>query len=110
MAENVVIKDTCDKIHKAVDEKFERDTERLNEHSGRIRTIEDAIVRLTIMTEKYEKGDDGTEKKKDSFWNTKTGQAIPICITIVVLVIIAALVGTNLIEGWQQVKDYIPKG
>ncbi len=97
----VVIKDTCEKIHKAVDEKFDRDTERLNEHTGRIKTVEEAVVKLTTIVDKY-------DQKSNSFWDTKTGQAIPMCATVIVIVIIAALVGTNLIEGLQQIKDYIP--
>ena len=103
MGESIVIKDTCEKIHKSVDEKFERDFERLNEHTLRIKTVEEAIVKLTADVDKY-------KQKSTSFWNTKSGQAIPICTTIILIIVVAALVGTNLIEGWQQVKDYVPKG
>ena len=46
-----VSKETCEKEHKRVDENMSRAERRLNEHSGEIHDIKEAVLKLTIMVE-----------------------------------------------------------
>jgi len=43
--------ETCKAIHKGVDESMNRTEQRLNNHSDRIDSVEDAVLKLTIMVD-----------------------------------------------------------
>ena len=77
------LKVVCDERHKTIDEKFGRDDKRLNDHSMRIGTVEDAIIKLTAMVEDI--------KKKDVF-----DKILIVCVLIMVLVVAAMVLGPEI--------------
>ncbi|MCR4436147.1 MAG: hypothetical protein QHH06_10240 [Clostridiales bacterium] len=84
MSENeVTLKAVCEEKHKAIDEKFERDERRLNDHSDRIGTVEDAVIKLTAMVEEI--------KKKDFF-----DKLLILCVFIMVIVVAAMVLGPEI--------------
>ena len=87
-----------------------------SEHSGcmaRINNLEKAVengsfASIPILLNRIIDKLDGTEQAqpaKNDFWNTKSGQLIFICITIIACVGILCLAGQQAL----QVLDYIPK-
>jgi beta-galactosidase GanA len=50
-----VSKETCDKEHKRVDENMSRTETRLNVHSDRITSVEEALIKLTTMVDQIGK-------------------------------------------------------
>jgi len=84
MSENeVTLRAVCEEKHKAIDEKLDRDERRLNDHSSRIGTVEDAIIKLTAMVEDI--------KKKDVF-----DKILIVCVLIMVLVVAAMVLGPEI--------------
>jgi len=55
--EDNVLKEVCREKHKAIDEKHGVFDKRLNDHSSRIGSVEDAIIKLTSMVESIGKRD-----------------------------------------------------
>lgn len=94
----------CDEKHKNIKEKFDVVDKRLDNHGDRIDTIEKANIKLTEILDRMI----NPEKKKSSFWDTKSGQLVPWLVFALIIVVVAALVGTNLIEGYQAVQGNIP--
>lgn len=76
--------------------------------TAEIKDLKEAIIKLTMIVDelKREKEDriNTTPTQKVSFWDTKAGEKAPLYLTILVCVLIAALVGTNLIEGFQATQ------
>lgn len=52
-----VSKDVCTEKHKATDEKDRITENRLNDHSGRIKSVEQAVLILTEMVKSQQKKD-----------------------------------------------------
>lgn len=50
-----ISKDLCIEKHKAIDEKHRITEDRLNDHSGRIKSVEQAIIVLTEMVKSQSK-------------------------------------------------------
>ena len=120
MAENEnVSKDICKIIHKEVDRRLNglddcikdiRDAvNEMKEVSAASREIAASNKEILNFLMAQQSKDKNILGKNETFWDTKSGQLIPWLGFAVIVIIIAALVGTNLIEGWQQVKDVIPK-
>jgi hypothetical protein len=116
--ENVVTERICKIVHKQVDEKFDSINSCIKEIRDAVSEMREIasgtkeIINILMEERKLKNENDAKApvEPKSSFWNTKAGALIPWLAFAVVAIIIVALVGTNLIEGWQQVKDYIPKG
>lgn len=47
--EQYVQKDTCKVMHKGIDDNFKRIDGELDDHSTRIKTMEEAVIRLTAL-------------------------------------------------------------
>ena len=117
--ENVVTERMCKVVHKDVDR-------RLDSLDGCIKEIRDAVNEmrevsissreiatvnkeiLAFLVLQQDKKNEVAEAKQ-SFWDTKTGEKVPLFIFIGIIILIAALVGTNLIEGLTKAKDIMPK-
>jgi uncharacterized protein YdcH (DUF465 family) len=82
--EQYVQKDTCKVIHKGVDENFKRIDEELNDHDTRIKTVEDAIVRLTLLMESFSK-------------RNKYDKMLTISTFIIAIVLLALILGPEYI-------------
>ena len=46
-----VAKEACEKEHRRVDENMSRTEDRLNKHSDRLDSVEDAVLKLTVLVE-----------------------------------------------------------
>jgi hypothetical protein len=92
---------------------FSVEIEHLKTEVAKIPSLEEAVQKLTYIVEtmnnKTTRQDSEDDSPRDyAFWDTKAGQMIPICATILIGMVIAALVGTNLIEGWQAIQAHVP--
>lgn len=81
----VVYEKVCDEKHKAIKERLDTDNNRLNEHSKRMDTIEEAVIKLTMLVE--------DAKKKSVF------DKILIVSLFIMVVVIAAMVLGPTITG-----------
>lgn len=80
MSENAVNKDFCEERHRAVKDRDDVQDNRLNDHSKRIGTVEDAVVRLTFLVEQA--------KKRDIF-----DKILTICVFVTCLILAAIVLG-----------------
>jgi hypothetical protein len=80
MAEQSVTKDACEARHEGIKENFERTERRLNDHSERIGSVEDAVLKLTILVESI--------GKKSLF-----DKILIIAVFIIAVVLLALLLG-----------------
>lgn len=83
---------------------------------SRVRQTENAtielktLVKLIMDTQAEMKADlkallqRRAEDNKQGFWNSKAAEKLPLYFTVLICVIVAALVGTNLIEFVQKLK------
>jgi hypothetical protein len=130
MDENEVVKkDVCKILHKQVDEKFIAIDCCIKEISDAVNEMKEIsagnkeIINMLMEERKWRiehenkledikppELSENQPKDKYAFWNTKAGQLIPWLVFAFGVLIVVALVGTNLIEAWQQVKNYIPMG
>ncbi|RCX20865.1 hypothetical protein DFR58_10167 [Anaerobacterium chartisolvens] len=78
-----VSKEVCTEKHKSADDKMETAERRLNDHAGRIKTIEQALVLLTKMAE--------DTKKKDFF-----DKVLIFCVLVMVIVVGAIVLGPEI--------------
>ena len=46
-----VAKEACEKEHRRVDENMSRTEDRLNKHSDRLDSVEDAVLKLTVLVD-----------------------------------------------------------
>jgi hypothetical protein len=46
-----VAKEACEKEHRRVDENMNRTEDRLNKHSDRLDSVEDAVLKLTVLVD-----------------------------------------------------------
>lgn len=83
MSENVVSKDLCKEKHDATKEKFDTQDRRLNDHSTRISTVEDAVIRLTLLVEQ--------SKNRDIF-----DKILTICVLIMCIVLLGVVFGPEI--------------
>lgn len=83
MAENVVSKDVCDEKHEALKEKMSIQDKCLNEHSTRIGTVEDAVLKLTILVEQ--------SKKRDIF-----DKILTLCVFVMCMILAAVVLGPEI--------------
>lgn len=100
----------CEEKHKNLDKRLDVVDKRLDAHADKIDSVEKANIKLTEILDIMINPDlKPVKEKKESFWNTKTGQLVPWLGFAVIVIIIVALVGTNLIEGYQAVQGNLPK-
>lgn len=85
MAEQTVFEKVCNEKHKAVDQHLDVVDKRLNKHSGKIGSVEDAIIRLTAL-----QGESRREKLFDK---------ILIITVFIISIILAAMVLGPAITG-----------
>lgn len=108
-----VMKDLCKVIHKGVDERLDgidcciKEIREVVVKMGEISARTEAILKM-LMDERTK----NTEKvsppmPKQSFWDTKAGAIIPWAVMAVIIIGMAALVGTNIIEGIQAAKGLV---
>ncbi|MDF2615492.1 MAG: hypothetical protein K0Q47_147 [Sedimentibacter sp.] len=89
----------------------EQNTELLKEL--RDRTNEDVKELRAEIKEFMKKSPEPTKsEKKETFWNSEAGKQLPkwvaIAFIIIVIFIVAALVGTNLVEFIKESKSIVP--
>jgi hypothetical protein len=82
--ENTVTRRECELNHKAIEDKERVTEKRLNEHSVRINSVEDAIIRLTLMAE--------SQAKKDIF-----DKILIISVFVISLVLAGVILGPEII-------------
>jgi len=83
MSENVVNTGVCNERHKSIDEKLSVHERRLNAHSERISTMEDAVLKLTLLVEQA--------RKRDIY-----DKILTICIFIMCLVLLGIVLGPEI--------------
>jgi len=87
-----------------IKERQERDMLEIKERQERdMLEIKENQKNLKINEEEHE----NKNKKDYSFWNTEAGKSIPKWVAIVIIFIVVALVGTNLVEFIKNAKDMV---
>lgn len=90
MSENVVSKEVCNEKHNTIKDKFDVQDKRLNDHSNRLNTVEDAVIRLTLL---YEQA-----KKRDVFDKILTVSVFVMCLVLLGIVLGPEITG-KMING-----------
>lgn len=75
-----VSKEACEKEHKRVDENMNRTEQRLNSHSDRLDSVEDAVLKLTVLVESI--------GKKSVF-----DKMLTVAVFIIAVVLLAVILG-----------------
>ena len=75
-----VTKEACEKEHRRVDENMSRTEDRLNKHSDRLDSVEDAVLKLTVLVESL--------GKKSIF-----DKILTVSVFIIALVLLAVILG-----------------
>lgn len=75
-----VAKEACEKEHRRVDENMSRTEDRLNKHSDRLDSVEDAVLKLTVLVESL--------GKKSIF-----DKILTVSVFIIALVLLAVILG-----------------
>ncbi len=75
-----VSKETCAAVHKGVDDNMNRTEQRLNSHSDRLDSVEDAVLKLTVLVESL--------GKKSIF-----DKILTISVFIIAVVLLAVILG-----------------
>jgi hypothetical protein len=85
------------------------EVENIKKQVERIPTLEEAVVKLTMMIEQIQKEqqqkDQQNTNNQVSFWNTETGKKIPLYVTIVVCTVIISLAGSQALEAIKAVSS-----
>lgn len=80
---DVVNEKFCEERHRSLKEKEDVQDKRLNDHSTRISTVEDAVVRLTFLVEQ--------SKKRDIF-----DKILTICVFVMCMVLLGIVLGPEI--------------
>lgn len=98
--------------------KLEANVEQLQKDTAEIKDLKEAVLKLTYIVDEMKREKEAalvaasqpdTEKKeKFSFWNTKAGQLVPICATVIVIAGIVALANESLTEIAKTGANLIP--
>lgn len=75
-----VTKEACEKEHRRVDENMDRTEDRLNKHSDRLDSVEDAVLKLTVLVDSI--------GKKSIF-----DKMLTVSVFVIALVLLAVILG-----------------
>lgn len=79
MGDVYVSEQACGRTHEAIKEDLKRNEKRLNSHSEEIQTVNEAVIKLTMLLEAQDKRITALENQKTStppFWASDTGKFI----------------------------------